>query len=95
MASVIKTAKVFRNGGSQAIRLPKDMQVPGDEVVVRQDFGIITILPKRLRKGTLLALLNKIGPIELGPRDQPGWSDRRVDPALRSPRRRARRKQGR
>lgn len=95
MASVIKTAKVFRNGGSQAIRLPKDMQVSGNEVVVRQDFGIITILPKRPRKGSLLALLNRIGPIDLGPRDQPGWSDRRVDPVLRAPRRRARRSQDR
>lgn len=95
MASVIKTAKVFRNGGSQAIRLPKDMQVAGDEVVVRQDFGIITILPKRLRKDSLLALLNKIGPIELGPRDQPGWSDRRAEPSLRGPRRRARRTEDR
>lgn len=94
MATVIKTAKVFRNGGSQAIRLPKDMRVAGSEVVVRQDFGIITILPKRRRKGSLLELLKSIGPIDLGPREQPGWSDRRVDPALRVRRRRARRGQG-
>ena len=95
MATAIKTAKVFRNGGSQAIRLPKDMRVSGDEVIVRQDFGIITILPKRAKKGSLLELLRSIGPIDIGAREQPGWSDRRVDPALRAPRRRARRARGR
>jgi antitoxin VapB len=92
MATVIRTAKVFRNGGSQAIRLPKDMRVAGDEVIVRQDFGIITILPKRGRSGLLLELLKRIGPIDLGPREQPGWSDRRDDPALRVRARRARRR---
>ncbi|HEV8094332.1 MAG TPA: hypothetical protein VGP71_01315 [Burkholderiales bacterium] len=95
MGTLIGRAKVFRNGGSQAIRLPKDMRVTGREVVVRQDFGIITILPKRQRKGSLLELLKRVGPIDLAPREQPAWTDRRVDPALRvtggRPRRAARR----
>jgi antitoxin VapB len=91
MATVIGRAKVFRNGGSQAIRLPKEMRVSGSEVVVRQDFGIITILPKGERKGSLLELLKRIGPIDLGPREQPGWTDRRVDSALGVRRVRARR----
>lgn len=90
MASVIRTAKVFRNGGSQAIRLPKDFRVRGDEVVLKQDFGMITILPKRPRKGSLLQLLKALGPTELAPRDQPGWTDKRSDRALRvAPKRRA------
>ena len=67
MASVIKTAKVFRNGGSQAIRLPKDFRVSDDEVLLKQDFGVITIFPKRPRKGSLLALLRALGPVELAP----------------------------
>ena len=91
MASLIRRAKVFRNGGSQAIRLPKEFQVPGNEVLLKQDFGVITILPKRARKGSLLALLKALGPIELAPRDQPGWSDKRTDPALRATRPRRRR----
>lgn len=90
MATVIGKAKVFRNGGSQAIRLPRQMRVSGDEVMVRQDFGVITILPKGGGKGSLLDLLRRIGPIELAPRDQPRWSDRRTDAALRAGRRRAR-----
>ncbi|MBI3918457.1 MAG: AbrB/MazE/SpoVT family DNA-binding domain-containing protein [Betaproteobacteria bacterium] len=91
MASTIRTAKIFRNGGSRAIRLPRDFDPGGNEVLLKQDFGMITILPRRPRKGSLLALLKAIGPIELAPREQPGWSDRRADPALRAaskPRRR-------
>ena len=94
MASIIKTAKVFRNGGSQAIRLPKEFQVKDEEVVLKQDFGVITIFAKRPRKGSLLALLKQLGPVELAPREQPGWNDKRDEPALKAPaprRRRARR----
>lgn len=86
MASVIRTAKVFRNGGSQAIRLPKEFRVSGDEVVLKQDFGMITILPKRPRKGSLIDLLKALGPIELAPRDQPQWTAKRADRSLRAPR---------
>jgi hypothetical protein len=55
----------------------------GDEVLLKQDFGVITIFPKRAAKGSLLALLKAIGPIELAPRDQPDWGDRRSDSALK------------
>jgi len=90
MASVIKTAKVFRNGGSQAIRLPKDFRVREDEVLLKQDFGIITIFPKRARKGSLLALLKALGPVELGSREQPEWTDKRAARALKPVSRRKR-----
>jgi len=96
VTSTIRTAKIFRNGGSRAIRLPKDFDPGGKEVLLKQDFGMVTILPKRPRKGSLLALLKAIGPIELAPREQPGWTDRRTDSALRveskTPQRRARRR---
>jgi antitoxin VapB len=93
MGTTIGRAKVFRNGGSQAIRLPREMRVTGREVVVRQDFGIITILPMQNGKGSLLDLLKRIGPIDLAPRDQPGWTDRRADRALRARSRRVRARQ--
>jgi antitoxin VapB len=31
------TAKLFRNGRSQAVRLPSDFRFPGSEVYVRRD----------------------------------------------------------
>jgi len=89
MATVVRKVKVFRNGGSQAIRLPREFEVNAKEVVLRKDFGVISILPKR--KSSLLALLKALGPIELAPRAQPGWTDRRADAGLR-PRRGKRRR---
>ena len=88
MATVVRTVKVFRNGGSQAIRLPREFEVKGKEVVLRKDFGVISILPKR--KSSLLALLKELGPVELAPREQPGWNDKRADASLGAPRRRRR-----
>jgi antitoxin VapB len=32
----IETAKLFKHGGSQAVRLPKDFPLPGKEVRVRR-----------------------------------------------------------
>ena len=85
MASMIRTAKLFRNGGSRAIRLPKEFDLTGDEVIIKQEYGVITIFPKRPRAGSLLATLNAIGPIELAPRDQPDWTDTRSEKLLKPP----------
>ncbi len=89
MTTVVRKVKVFRNGGSQAIRLPREFEINTREVVLRKDFGVISILPNR--KSSLLALLKELGPIELAPRAQPGWTDRRADAGLR-PRRGKRRR---
>jgi len=35
--SDVKVAKLFRNGGSQAVRLPAEFRFEGDEVYVRRD----------------------------------------------------------
>ena len=40
------TAKVFTNGGSQAIRLPKDCRFTGDEVLVNRIGSIVILMPK-------------------------------------------------
>ena len=41
------TAKVFKNGGSQAIRLPKECRFSSDEVVVNKIGDIVILLPKQ------------------------------------------------
>lgn len=33
----VKTARLFNNGGSQAVRLPAEFRFEGDEVFVRKD----------------------------------------------------------
>lgn len=40
-----KTAKLFTNGGSQAIRLPKEFRFPGKEVRIRKTKTGISITP--------------------------------------------------
>jgi len=42
----IPTAKVFMNGRSQAIRLPKEFRVDGDEVYITKKNGKIIIFEK-------------------------------------------------
>ena len=41
------TAKVFKNGRSQAIRLPKECRFLSDEVVVNKIGDIVILLPKQ------------------------------------------------
>ncbi|MCL2481492.1 MAG: AbrB/MazE/SpoVT family DNA-binding domain-containing protein [Spirochaetaceae bacterium] len=40
------TAKVFMNGRSQAIRLPKEFRVSGDEVYITKEKGKIILYEK-------------------------------------------------
>lgn len=37
LVSKTRTAKLFRNGASQAVRLPADFRFPGDEVYATRD----------------------------------------------------------
>jgi antitoxin VapB len=42
-------AKLFRNGRSQAVRLPKEFRFPGDEVTLRRDGNAVIMEPVRKR----------------------------------------------
>ena len=44
----MKTAKVFRHGNSQAVRLPKEFRFETDEVIVRRASGGVLLLPKTI-----------------------------------------------
>jgi antitoxin VapB len=41
----MQTAKLFRNGRSQAVRLPREFAMPGEEVYVRKISGIVMLIP--------------------------------------------------
>ncbi|MDP2793643.1 MAG: AbrB/MazE/SpoVT family DNA-binding domain-containing protein [Sulfurisoma sp.] len=73
-----KTARLFMNGSSQAVRLPKEFRLEGDEVVIRKVGDAVMLIPKRYRRKDILQLLNDVGPIELAPRDQGNWNDTRA-----------------
>ena len=42
----METAKLFTNGGSQAVRLPKDCRFNDDEIFVNKIGNAVILLPK-------------------------------------------------
>jgi antitoxin VapB len=72
-----RTAKLFRNGSSQAVRLPKEFRVPGREVIVKRFGDMVVLVPKVYRKQELAAALAEIGAVQLGARRQPRRPERR------------------
>ena len=39
------TARLFQNGGSQAVRLPRDCRFDGDSVFVHRQGNVVVLLP--------------------------------------------------
>jgi len=46
----MKTAKLFRTGGSQAVRLPKEFRLEGSEVYIFQEGDRIVLFPKKKKQ---------------------------------------------
>jgi antitoxin VapB len=42
----METAKLFKNGRSQAVRLPRKYSLPGEEVYVKKVDGVVMLIPK-------------------------------------------------
>lgn len=41
----MKTAKLFKNGQSQAVRLPKEFRMQGDRVYIKRSGNCIILIP--------------------------------------------------
>ncbi|MDJ0635915.1 MAG: type II toxin-antitoxin system VapB family antitoxin [Xenococcaceae cyanobacterium MO_188.B29] len=41
----METAKLFQNGKSQAVRLPKKYRFPGDKVIIKRVGNAVVLLP--------------------------------------------------
>ena len=54
--------KLFRNGRNQAVRIPVEFELPGDEAIIHRDGDRLVIEP--MRKRGLVALLKSMKPIE-------------------------------
>lgn len=48
------TAKIFENGRSQAVRLPKECRFAEDEVFVNKVGGIVMLIPKDSKWDSLI-----------------------------------------
>jgi antitoxin VapB len=56
--------KLFRSGRNQAVRIPMEFELPGDEAIMYRDGDRLVIEP--MRKRGLVALLKTMKPIDKG-----------------------------
>ena len=54
--------RLFRNGRNQAVRIPVEFELPGDEAIMHRDGDRLVIEP--VRKRGLIALLKTMKPLE-------------------------------
>lgn len=67
-----RAVKLFRNGANQAVRIPKEFELPGTQALMHREGNrlILELVPDRPKKGTVGALLwaldemAKLGPID-------------------------------
>ena len=67
--------KLFRNGGNQAVRIPRELELPGEDALIFREGArlIIEVAPPR----SLLALLATLSPID---EDFPTIDELELDP---------------
>jgi len=54
--------RLFRNGRNQAVRIPVEFELPGNEAIMHRDGDRLVIEP--LRKRGLVALLKSMTPLD-------------------------------
>jgi antitoxin VapB len=67
----MKTAKLFKNGDSQAVRLPKEFRFQGTEVFLQRMGNAVVLLPKTKSWETLIGSLAKFPSDFMSDREQP------------------------
>ena len=67
----MQTARIFTNGNSQAVRLPKEFRFEDEEVIIKKVGDMVILFPKRCSADTLKALLGELDPDFIIEREQP------------------------
>jgi antitoxin VapB len=70
-----RRVKLFKNGRNQAVRIPREFELPGDDAIVRKDGNKLIIEPAPPQ--SLLALLATLDPLD---EDFPAIPDPVPDP---------------
>ena len=76
----VRYVRLFRNGANQAIRIPKEFELPGKEATLRREGSrlILEAIPDRPKKGTgaaLLAALHELQNIDIINEDFPNTDE--------------------
>jgi antitoxin VapB len=57
-----RVVKLFKNGRNQAVRIPREFELPGDQAIMRKEGPRLIIEPAP--KKSLLEILKSLEPIE-------------------------------
>jgi len=76
----MKAAKIFKNGQSQAVRLPKEFRFKDDHVFVKQTGNIVNLIPAKGFWNSLVDSLSKFSDDFMEERNQPGNQPREEIP---------------
>jgi antitoxin VapB len=58
-----RQVKLFRNGRNQAVRIPREFELPGEDAIMRKD-GDRLIIEPREKKTSLLEWLATLEPLD-------------------------------
>ena len=72
----MQTAKIFINGRSQAVRLPKEFRFSGKDVFIQKIGKIVVLLPKDDPWSSLVNSLDQFTDDFMDSRDQPNQKSR-------------------
>lgn len=67
----MKTARLFRNGQSQAVRLPKEFRFEGDYVFIKKSGTAVILIPAKNSWDSLVGSLDKFSDDFMPERRQP------------------------
>ena len=72
----METAKLFRNGQSQAVRLPKDFRFEGEKVFIKRVGNAVVLIPYQDSWETLFESLDQFSDDFMEDREQPAHQAR-------------------
>ena len=73
---IMETAKLFINGQSQAVRLPKKYRFEGDKVIIKRVGNAVVLLPYEDSWSTLFDSLEQFSDDFMAERQQPELQER-------------------
>lgn len=62
MSQIERHIRLFRNGKNQALRIPREFELEGEEAIIRKEGGRLIVEP--VKKQGLLALLATLAPLD-------------------------------
>jgi antitoxin VapB len=62
MGIMERHVKLFKNGRNQAVRIPREFELPGEDAIIRKEGDKLIIEPAPKR--SLVALLDRLEPLD-------------------------------